>query len=138
MQLTDTIKLRDRPFHELSDGEKQLVVVAKALAQQPKLLLLDEPATHLDIYHQVCLFKILSQLNLERDVTIVCVTHDLSLAGQYVDRFILLKEGRLLADGPAEKVLQKSTLESLYNVPLQVIKTNDLKVPYIIPCSRDL
>ncbi len=89
------IELEERRFDELSGGERQKVILAMALAQQPKLLLLDEPIVHLDITHQVEILELVRRLNVEQGLTVIAAMHDLNLAALYFDRLILLKEGRI-------------------------------------------
>ncbi len=107
--------LADRPFPQLSGGEKQMVVLAQALAQEPGVLLLDEPAAHLDVSYQLRLFDWLKRLN-DEGLTIVCVLHDLNLALLYFDRMLMLSDGRLFASGPTEEVLSPVIIEAVYGV----------------------
>jgi len=138
MVATDVHHLRTRSFFELSGGEKQRVLIAKALAQQPCVLLLDEPATHLDLHHQVRIFDILHQLNTERGVTLVCVTHNLSLASQYIQRLLLLKNGYLIADGHPREIVTKEVMESLFQVPVRVGRINGVIDPFIYPLRKKI
>jgi iron complex transport system ATP-binding protein len=105
----------DRRFTELSGGEQQLVVLAQALMQQASLLLLDEPASSLDIAHQLRLFDLLKQLNQDGQ-TVVCVLHDLNMAIHYFDRLLVLFDGEVAAFGAAEEVLTQDLLEAVYGV----------------------
>lgn len=107
--------LADRPFPQLSGGEKQMVVLAQALAQEPGVLLLDEPAAHLDVSYQLRLFDWLKRLP-DEGLTIVCVLHDLNLALLYFDRMLMLSDGRLFASGPTEEVLSPVIIEAVYGV----------------------
>lgn len=111
--------LEKRFFPQLSGGEKQMAVLAQALAQQPELLLLDEPAAHLDVSHQLQLFQFLKQINQE-GLTVLCVTHDLNLALLYFKKLLLLSEGRLVSFGQAESVLKAEKIESVYGVKAHV------------------
>ena len=95
LDLVGISKLAEHRFDELSGGERQKVILAMALAQQPKLLLLDEPTVHLDVTHQVEILELVRSLNLERGLTIVAAMHDLNLASLYFDRLVLLKGGRV-------------------------------------------
>ena len=133
MELTKVSHLSDRLFFDLSSGEKQRVIIAKALAQQPALLLLDEPSTHLDLHHQVNVFNILGRLNRLNNVTVVCITHDVTLAAQYANRFLLLSSGRLLADGTAEEVIHQQLMENLFNTALSIGMITETHTPYILP-----
>ncbi len=114
MSITDCLALRDRDFRALSGGERQRVVLAAALAQEPKTLLLDEPATHLDLKHQLSLYRLLARLS--RTILVVAVTHDLNLAMQYSDRVMILEDGRIAGDGAPGEVLNSASIESVFGV----------------------
>jgi iron complex transport system ATP-binding protein len=135
MRTTDVSHLRDRSFFELSGGERQRVVIAKALAQQPSILLLDEPATHLDLHHQVNVFNILRCLNRQKRVTILCITHDLTLGAQYMDRFLLLSKGQLLAEGTPAEVIQEKLIANLFETPVYVGTLGGAGSPYVYPLA---
>ena len=107
--------LADRRFAELSGGEKQLVVLAQALMQRAPLLLLDEPASALDVSHQLRLFDLLRELNAE-GLTVLCILHDLNLALHYFDKLLVLSGGEVAAFGPPDDVLRPEILESVYGV----------------------
>src|SRR5580765_6206408 len=110
----------DRPFATLSGGEKQRVVIASALAQSPELLLLDEPTTSLDLGHQLDVQLLLAALNRDRGVTMVLSTHDLNLAAALCRHLILLRAGRVVAQGPTEAVLTPAAVRTLYGVDADV------------------
>lgn len=114
MQATGTLELRDRILSELAGGERQRVILAKALAQEPRLLLLDEPTSHLDINHQVEILDLLLGLNRAGGLTVVIVLHDLNLASMYCDYLYLLGRGGLVARGKPEEVLTAQNLELVY------------------------
>lgn len=114
MQLTDTWRHRNHLLSELSGGEQQLAGIARALAQQPELLLLDEPTSHLDITHQVQILNVLQQLNQEMGLTILMVIHDLNLASEYCDTLILVNEGKIHTQGTPEEVLTYQNIEAVY------------------------
>jgi len=116
MNATGTGHLASRPYMTLSGGEKQRVVIASALAQQPKVLLLDEPTASLDLGYQLEIASLLKQLNQERGVTMVLATHDLNLAASLCDTLVLVREGRVLMQGPTSTVLTSGTVEQLYGV----------------------
>jgi iron complex transport system ATP-binding protein len=118
-------KLADRPIQQLSAGERQRIVFAKALAQQPKALLLDEPASFLDIRHQVELYDIVREQAQANGRTVLTVLHDLNLAAEYCDRIYLLKQGRIVAGGATETVLTYANLTRVFDTEVYV-DTNDL------------
>ena len=119
LQATGMSAFRDRDVATLSGGERQRILLAAALAQEPEVLLLDEPATHLDLQHQVELQRLLAKLSRE-GLLIVCVTHDLNLAAAYACRIILLHEGRLRADGPPSQILRSDLLEDVFQVQVEM------------------
>jgi iron complex transport system ATP-binding protein len=108
-------ELAGRRFTELSGGEKQLVVLAQALMQKAKLLLLDEPASALDVSHQLRLFDLLKELNGE-GLSVLCILHDLNLAIHYFDKLLVLSEGEVAAYGPPDEVLRPEIVEVVYGV----------------------
>jgi iron complex transport system ATP-binding protein len=112
--------LADRWMDQVSGGEKQRIVLARALAQQPVLLLLDEPTLHLDIGAQVGLLDTLRKLATENRYTVVIVTHELNLAAQYADQIVLLHKGKSLRVGPPGVVYQRELLEQVFQTPLSV------------------
>ena len=112
--------LSDRWMDQISGGEKQRVILARALAQQPLLLLLDEPTLHLDIGSQVGLLDTLRRLAAENRYTVVVVTHELNLAAQYADQIVLLHRGKSLRVGPPAAVYQRELLEQVFQTPLLV------------------
>lgn len=118
MRQTDTVDFRDRDFRTLSGGEKQRVVLAAALAQQPKILLLDEPTSFLDLKHQVAVYELLGRLT-QSGLLILTVTHDLNLARHYSDRIAVLSGGVLVEEGLAREVLNDRLVGRIFeaNVP---------------------
>ncbi|MGH9564010.1 MAG: ABC transporter ATP-binding protein [Terracidiphilus sp.] len=112
--------LRDRWMDQLSGGEKQRVILARALSQQPLLLLLDEPTQHLDIGGKVELLRRLRKLTAERRYTVLVVTHELDLAAEFSDRIVLLHKGKCLRAGTPAEVYDRATLEEVFEAPLEV------------------
>lgn len=112
--------LSDRWMNQISGGEKQRVILARALAQQPLLLLLDEPTLHLDIAAQVGLLDALRRLAAENRYTVVVVTHELNLAAEYADQVVLMQRGRCLRVGPPASIYQRELLEQVFQTPLSV------------------
>jgi iron complex transport system ATP-binding protein len=117
---TGTAHLASRPYMTLSGGEKQRVVIASALTQSPEVLLLDEPTASLDLAYQLEVASLLSRLNRERGVTMVLATHDLNLAASLCDSVVLLRAGRVLAQGPTSDVLTGERVAQLYDVEADV------------------
>jgi iron complex transport system ATP-binding protein len=113
-------QLTDRWMAQISGGEKQRVILARALAQQPLLLLLDEPTLHLDIGSQVGLLDTLRRLAAENRYTVVVVTHELNLAAEYADQIVLLQRGKSLRVGPPSAVYQRELLEQVFQTPLSI------------------
>jgi len=118
------LDLSDRWMNKISGGEKQRVILARALAQQPPLLLLDEPTLHLDIGAQVDLLESLRRLASENRYTVVVVTHELNLAGEYADQVVLMQKGKCLRVGPPASVYQRDLLEQVFQAPLSVEMTS--------------
>jgi iron complex transport system ATP-binding protein len=112
--------LSDRWMNEVSGGERQRVILARALCQQPLLLLLDEPTLHLDIGAQVDLLVTLRRLSAENRYTVVIVTHELNLAAEYSDQVVLLQKGKSLRVGPPASVYQRDLLEQVFHTPMTV------------------
>ena len=113
MELTDTLQFSDRDLRTLSGGERQRVILAAALAQTPKALLLDEPTTFLDLQHQLGMYRLLQQL-CQDGLLAVAITHDLNLAAAFSTRIVLLHQGRILADGPPSQVFRRDLLEEVF------------------------
>ncbi len=131
LDITRMESLKSRSFNELSGGERQRVILAMALAQQPHLLLLDEPTTHLDINHQIEMLKLIKKLNIEKGTTVVAAMHDLNLAAMYFERLILLKEGQVVADGTPQEVLTSQLIKDVFSVSVQVGQ-HPSGVPHIV------
>ena len=112
--------LSDRSMDQISGGEKQRVILARALAQQPLLLLLDEPTLHLDIAAQVDLLHTLRRLAAENRYTVIVVTHELNLAAEYTDQVVLMQRGRCLRVGPPAAIYRRELLEQVFQTPLTV------------------
>ncbi|MCX7992136.1 MAG: heme ABC transporter ATP-binding protein [Fimbriimonadales bacterium] len=137
MEQTEIAQLAERTISQLSGGERQRVNLARALAQQARYLLLDEPTTHLDLHHQTRLMQRLRQHAQEQGVGALLVLHDLNLAAQYADWIALMDRGRILALGTPDEVLQPALLEQVYHTPV-LRQTNPLTGrPLLFPLSRD-
>ncbi|SCY94672.1 heme ABC transporter ATP-binding protein [Alkaliphilus peptidifermentans] len=123
MEATNTWYLRDRNINEISGGERQRVIIAKAIAQEPKVILLDEPTSSLDIHHQIEVLDLLKTLNKEKGVTIVAVLHDMNLAARYSGEIILMHKGNLITMGKTEAVMTVEILQQAYEMEM-VIERN--------------
>ena len=132
LDLVGISELKERRFDELSGGERQKVILAMALAQQPELLLLDEPTVHLDITHQVEILELVKTLNREQGLTVVAAMHDLNLAALYFDRLVLLKEGRIAADGTPAQVLTTSGIREVFSASVSVEPHPVTGTPHIV------
>lgn len=131
MVFTDTLGFKNRSIESLSAGERQLVVISRALAQEPKLLLLDEPTSHLDITHQVRILDLIKRLNKKNGLTVIIVLHDLNLASEYCDRLILLNNGCIHKIGTPQEVLNYQIIEEVYKTIVVVEKNPISSKPYI-------
>jgi iron complex transport system ATP-binding protein len=125
MMLTSTWHLRERPFSEVSGGERQRVIIARALAQEPAVLLLDEPVSHLDINHQIEILDLVERLKGQRGLVVMIVLHDLNLAARYCDRLMLLHENRILATGSPADVLTQENISRAFRANV-IIKKHPL------------
>lgn len=120
MEMTAVSHLAGRRLDQLSGGEQQRVFIARAICQQPRILLLDEPTAALDLAHQVRVMDLMETLKTQRRVTVVMVSHDLNLAAMYADQVLLLGRGKLARMGPPRQVLDFKLLEQIYGCPLLV------------------
>ena len=124
---------RGRSFADLSGGEKQRILIASALAQEPKLVLLDEPTSALDLHHQLAIYRILQKLQMNNGLTVVVVTHDINLAAQFCTRMILMDKGEIIGDGTPDKVLQFQILQDVFGVKVYIDINPMTKSLYILP-----
>ena len=133
MEIAGISGLAGRPVAALSSGERQLAFIARALAQAPLLLFLDEPTSHLDIRNQVALLEMTARLNREKGLTVVMILHDLNLASRYCHRLLLLDKGRLCAEGPPARVLTPETIRDVYGASVAVLESPFSPRPFIYP-----
>ncbi len=137
MKLTDSLRIKDKPMGEISGGERQLALVARALAQEPSLLLLDEPTAHLDIAHQVSILDLVRKLNRESGLTVIMVLHDLNLASEYCRQLALLSDGRIRKTGTPEEVIDYETIEETYKTVVVVEKNPISGKPFVMVVSEE-
>ena len=136
LEMTGTLELAARPVEELSGGQRQRVWVALALAQQPEILLLDEPTTFLDVAHQIDLLDLLHTLRAEQGTTVVMVLHDLNLAARYADHLVAMREGKVVAAGtPAESVTPE-LVRDVFGLDSQVVPDPVSGTPLVVPIGR--
>jgi iron complex transport system ATP-binding protein len=131
MEATGVLDLAELPLDELSGGERQRAVLARALAQEPRLLVLDEPTAHLDLRYQAECVGLLRRVNRDRGMTVILVAHDLNLAAEVCDRLLLLSGGRVEKLGPPEQVLDEETLRSVYGCEVIVDKAPSTARPRV-------
>jgi iron complex transport system ATP-binding protein len=136
LEQTETITYRHRPLSQLSGGERQRVLLASVLAQQPQVLLLDEPTTGLDLHHQVTFFCLLSEL-VQKGMAVVVVTHELNLAAQYCDRLLLLDAGRTVKEGSITEVINTQVLAEVYHHHIFIAQHPITKKPIVLPISEN-
>lgn len=133
MQMTDTTALALRSMNRLSGGERQRVLIARALAQEPRLMLLDEPTASLDIRHQVEFFNLIKMLNTTQGLTVIAVTHDINLASLYCNRIILLKDGCIRVAGRPAEVITEEHIQAVYETPVMVDRHPIIELPRVTP-----
>lgn len=132
MEETDTWAFKDRLIHQLSGGERQRVIIARALAQEPKILILDEPVTYLDIHHQLQVMSLIKKLSTSRKMTIIMILHDLNYALTYCDHVTLLSEGKVFKHGQPGDVVTVDHIKSVYNIDVCIIDHPITEKPMVI------
>jgi iron complex transport system ATP-binding protein len=123
MDKTGTASLADRPMTELSGGEQKLVALARAFAQRPEALLLDEPSAHLDPRHSIAIFELVLSEVRARGLACIAIAHDLNLAAAFADRIVLLDRGRVTASGTVAEVMTRENLAPVFGAELEVETT---------------
>jgi len=122
MQETGVLKFREKLITHLSGGELQRVVIARALTQEPAILALDEPTSHLDIHHQINILSIIRSLAKRKNLTILAVLHDVNHALEYCDNLFLLDQGKIVNSGSPEKVITPGVMKDVYNLNVEIKK----------------
>jgi len=136
MQLTGTLEFARRSINELSGGEKQRVLIARALAQKARIMLLDEPTSFLDIRHRVEIFDLISSLVMTQGLSVIIVSHDINLAAQYCQRMLLLDRGNIYKTGNPDEVVTSDNISAVYQCPVLVDKNPISKTPRITVLSK--
>jgi iron complex transport system ATP-binding protein len=131
MDISGIFPMKDKLLEEVSAGERQLATIARALAQEPKLLLLDEPTSHLDIGHQTIILNLIKKLHYEKNFSVVAVLHDLNLAASYCDRLIVLKNGLIRSIGTPSEILNTSLINEVYETQVKVAKDPFSNTPHV-------
>lgn len=131
MKMTETLDFASRTLDELSGGEAQCVMIARALTQQPSIMLLDEPTSHLDVRNQLKIYRMMQRLAHDWQMTVICVSHDINLAARFADRLVLLRQGEIVTQGAPEQVLSEKHLQETYDVGIKLIQTDDERLPII-------
>ncbi len=132
LERTGTSDLAERPITQLSSGERQLVLIARAIAQHPSVMLLDEPDAHLDIHHQLRVFRLLGELNQERRMTIVLVSHDLSATASFCGTVVLMSKGAVVRTGDPREVIAPEFLEAVYGEEVRVAQNPVDGAPLVV------
>src|SRR5689334_2913636 len=127
----------ERRVGELSGGEQQRVLLARALCQSTPILLLDEPTAHLDLQYQVSLLELVSELAHKDNLAVLVALHDLNLAAHYADRVALMVAGQIKAEGKPDQVLRPELIEEAYCLPVQVVRHPFLDIPLVLPDKKD-
>lgn len=136
MQYTNTTHLRDRSFMELSGGERQRVILAQALAQEPEILILDEPVSHLDLQHQVEILNLIKKMCIDNKLTAITVLHDLNMASAYSDYIVMMKDGEVKQQGSPFETLTASNIKQIFNTDVYVSVSPVGNKPYIYALTR--
>ncbi len=133
LELVGCRELVERPYTELSGGELRLILIARALAQQPKILLLDEPTSHLDFKNKAVVLHVVRDLAKREDLCVLTTEHDPNLALMFSDKVVLLKRGRVIASGRPREVINEKTMKELYDIDVNIVSYGNSDLTFIIP-----
>ncbi len=131
LNITNTVEIKDKPVTELSGGQKQRVWIAMALAQDTKVLFLDEPTTYLDVRYQLDILRLIKKLNREFGITVIMVLHDINQSLYYSDEIVAMKDGTMIAHGLPEEIITTELVKQVYDVDLQIQQVDGK--PFVIP-----
>lgn len=135
LEITNTVSFKEKKFNQLSGGEAQRVLVARAIAQDTPWLVLDEPISHLDIKHQVELMETLKKLNEKKKKTIIAILHDLNLTSAYCDHVVLMKKGEIYQSGITKDIMTRENLAAVYGIDFHIFSSPDFSQTFYIPCK---
>lgn len=131
LDLLEISHLKNKGINEVSGGESQRALIARAIVQNPKILLLDEPNSHLDIKHQLSIYNLLRELNTTKDLTVVTISHDLNLSNHYSSRALLMNEGKILFDSIPDDILTEKNILEVFGIEAEILKTQESKNKFI-------
>ena len=131
MQMTGTLALADRTLDELSGGEAQCAMIARALAQQPSVMLLDEPTSHLDVKNQLTVYRMMQRLAHDWEMAVICVSHDVNLAARFADELVLMRDGQVVAAGSPAETIRRDILARTYDVQIDLVNVPGQRVPLV-------
>ena len=131
MRMTGTLEVADRTLEELSGGQAQCAMIARALAQQPSVILLDEPTSHLDLKNQLLIHRMMQRLAHDWRMAVLCVSHDVNLAARFADELVFLREGAVVASGPPAETIRREVLEQTYGVGVELVPRGSA-VPIVV------
>lgn len=137
METVGILHLADKPYAKISGGERQLVLIARALAQNTPVMILDEPTSHLDFRNQTLIFSILRHLVREQGLLVITAVHDPNLALHFCDEVMILHQGRLLMSGPPEEIINRDTISRVYSVKVEEIRQEG-RIRGVIPAEHPL
>ena len=136
MELTGVLKYKNKLMCEMSGGEQQLAAIARALTQEPDLLLLDEPTSHLDISHQMQILNLIQQLNENMNLTVLMIIHDLNLAAEYCNYLVMMNDGEIFIKGEPKEVLNYNNIEEVYKTVVITHENPLSKKPVVLLVSE--
>lgn len=136
MEIMNIIELADRSIYELSGGQRQRVWIATALAQETEILFLDEPTTFLDMNYQVEILDLMTELNRQKQITIVMVLHDINMAARYAHYLYAMKDGKIWAEGSPKEIISREMIFNVFSMDSCIIQDPVAGTPYVIPIGR--